>query len=70
MSHLPPPPMKSAPHTPTGAGAASQPLDTTAVGARRDVAEGVRSAVRRDPQTCDGRDSCPLRSSQKERAAA
>ncbi|MFF4518164.1 hypothetical protein [Streptomyces mirabilis] len=45
MSTPPRPPMKSPPSTPAVPGAALQPVDTPAVGARRDVAEGALSAL-------------------------
>ncbi|MFF0091917.1 hypothetical protein ACFYSF_18455 [Streptomyces canus] len=49
------PSLKSITHTPTGPQAAPQPVDTTAVGGPKVAAEGVRSALRPDPQAGDGR---------------
>ncbi|MFD7049640.1 hypothetical protein ACFWBS_08335 [Streptomyces mirabilis] len=49
------PPLKSITPTTTTPHAAPQPVDTTAVGEPKGVAEGVPIAVRPDPQQGDGR---------------
>ncbi|MEU9136183.1 hypothetical protein AB0D33_09490 [Streptomyces sp. NPDC048404] len=49
------PPLKSITTTPDGPHAAAQPVDTTAVGEPKDVAEGVPIAVRPDPHPGNGR---------------
>ncbi|GGK65679.1 hypothetical protein [Streptomyces flaveus] len=48
-------PLKSIPRSTTHPKAAQQPALTADVGDRKDVAEGVPSALRPDPQTGDGR---------------
>ncbi|MGW2518709.1 hypothetical protein ACWC09_17175 [Streptomyces sp. NPDC001617] len=55
MSAPPRPRLKSIAATPDGPSAAPQPVDTTAVGAPKVAAEGVRTALRPDPHTSDGR---------------
>lgn len=50
-----PPPTKSLPDTPHRPVAAPQPVDTTAAGEPKGVAEGVPLAVRSDPRRDDGR---------------
>ncbi|MFD7478081.1 hypothetical protein ACFV8Z_39700 [Streptomyces sp. NPDC059837] len=49
------PPLKSITPTTATPHAAPQPVDTSAVGEPKGVAEGVPIAVRPDPQTGDGR---------------
>ncbi|MEU9537484.1 hypothetical protein [Streptomyces mirabilis] len=49
------PPLKSITTTPAGPHAAPQPVDTTAAGEPKGVAEGVPIAVRPDPQQGCGR---------------
>ncbi|GGR87612.1 hypothetical protein GCM10010269_28500 [Streptomyces humidus] len=55
MSTPPRPLLKSITPTPTGPDAATQPVDATAVGNPKGVAEGVPIAVRSDPRHGDGR---------------
>ncbi|WP_328450738.1 hypothetical protein OG780_22010 [Streptomyces sp. NBC_00386] len=55
MSTRPHSPLKSITTTPDGPHAAAQPVDTTAVGEPKGVAEGVPIAVRPDPHPGDGR---------------
>ncbi|MFI7009889.1 hypothetical protein [Streptomyces sp. NPDC050145] len=55
MSHPTRSPLEGQPATPTGPQAAPQPVDTPAVGTRKVVAEGVRTALGVDPRGDDGR---------------
>ncbi|MFJ5267095.1 hypothetical protein [Streptomyces sp. NPDC088358] len=55
------PPLKSIPTTPDSPHDAAQPVDTTAVGAPRGVAEGVPTAVRPDPHPGSTGDPTPER---------
>ncbi|MFI5658034.1 hypothetical protein [Streptomyces sp. NPDC051684] len=48
-------PLEGQPATPTGLHAAPQPVDAGGVGARKEVAEGVRTAHGVDPHGDDGR---------------